>query len=125
MRAHVRCAKNTKIERYTMPGPIPGAGLDFFPELLSRVADAFEAGDICIVECVDKKSGEHCKALALIQLNKTNRKLEFYPIARLYDSNPMEGMRLADGGAVLASQRPMSQWIAESKKEPIDSSQMN
>lgn len=108
-----------------MPSPIQGAGLDFFPELLDRIASAFKAGDTCIIECVDKKSGEPCKVLALVQLNEINRKIEMYPIAKLYDSNPMEGVQMVNGGAVLASQTPMSKWVAESKKKPSDSSQMN
>lgn len=108
-----------------MSSPILGTELDFFPELLNKIATAFAAGDICIVECVDKKSGEHCKVLALVQLNETNRRIEFYPIARLYDSNPMDGIELASGGAILASQIPISKWLERAKEKPADSSKLN
>ena len=105
-----------------MSGPI--AELDFFPKLLTKISDAFAAGDTCIVECVEK-SGKRYKVLALVQLNKTNRMIQFYPIAKLYDSNPMERIKLAHGGAVLASQVPMSKWIELSKQKPFDLSGMN
>ena len=108
-----------------MPGQIPGTGLDFFPKLLNLISESFKAGDTCIIECKDKKSGDTCKVLALVQLNEANRKIEFYPIAKLYDSNPMEGIEMIHGGAVLASQIPMSKWVEKSNEKPCDASQMN
>lgn len=104
---------------------IPKAEFDFFPKLLERITNAFKAGDTCIVECIDNKSGEKSKVLALIQLNEVNRKIELYPIARLYNSNPMEGIRIVDGGVLLASQVPMSKWVEKSKEKLFDPSQMN
>ena len=89
--------------------------LDFFSKLLDRIAMAFKAKDACIVECKDK-DGKHYKVLALIQLNKMNEKIQFLPIARLYNSNPMEEIKMISEGAVLASQIPMSKWIKELQK---------
>lgn len=106
-----------------MSGPI--AELDFFPKLLTKISDAFAAGDTCIVECVDSDSGEKYKVLALVQLNETNRMIQFYPIARLYDSNPMERVKIIRGTTVLASQIPISRWIELSKEKPYNPSNMN
>lgn len=108
-----------------MLNTIPGAAIDFFPKLLSLITSAFNKGDVCIIECKDKKSGEITQVLALVQLNEVNRKIEFYPIARLYPQNPMEGVELVHGAAVLASQIPMSEWVEKSNEKPCDVSQMN
>ena len=99
--------------------------VDFFPNLLNLISEAFKAGDACIIECRDKKTGDRCKVIAMIQLNDVNRKIEFYPVARLYDSNPMEGVEMVDGGAVLASQIPMEAWVERANEKPCNLSQMN
>ena len=108
-----------------MLNPIPGAAIDFFPKLLSMIASAFSKGDVCIIECKDKKTEEITQVLALVQLNEVNRKIEFFPIARLYPSNPLEGVELVQGAAVLASQIPMNKWVEKSNEKPCDVSQMN
>jgi len=105
--------------------PIQGAAIDFFPKLLSLITGAFSKGDVCIIECKDKKTEEITQVIALVQLNEANRKIEFYPIARLYPSNPMEGVELVHGAAVLASQIPMSEWMDKSKEKTCDVSKMN
>ena len=105
--------------------PIMGAHIDFFPTLLTYITEAFAKGDVCIIECRDKATQEMSRVLALVQVNEVNRKIEFYPIARLYDQNPMEGVELVHGTAVLASQIPMAEWVKRSNEQPCDKSQMN
>ena len=98
---------------------------DFFPNFLSLLTNSFSKGDVGIIECKDKESGEITQVIVLIQLNEVNRKIEFYPIAKLYPTNPSSGIELVNGGAILASQIPMEKWVKKSKEKPCDVSHMN
>jgi len=98
---------------------------DFFSTFLEDIRAAFSDGNMCILECKEKESGKIVKVLAKIHINRVSRRIEFLPVATLFDKNPMHGMAMTHGTAVLSSQKSMSEWVKEAEGEPCDVSQMN
>jgi hypothetical protein len=98
---------------------------DFFPKFLSRIADAFDSGSICIIDCEDKNTGEPVKVLAVISINEVNRKIEFRPIATLFNSNPKMAIKMASEDCVLATQVSLDEWQDEADSKPPTFGEMN
>ena len=97
-----------------MKDKIPGLEPNFFPKYFSMICEAFKAGDMCIIECKEEETGKIVRVLANVSINEGTRRLEFLPLATLFEKNPMHGMAMVDGGAVLASQKSMAEWVTES-----------
>ena len=108
-----------------MVSKIEGASIDFFPKLLVLIANGFSNKDICILECQEQESGNVVRVLAAIRVDDATRKIEFIPIATLFETNPMAGLKMVNGGAILASQRPIQDWVDEAHSKKCNISNLN
>ncbi|MHA2085645.1 MAG: DUF6117 family protein [Candidatus Thorarchaeota archaeon] len=57
-------------------------------ENFNTLSKAFEAGDVCIMDCIEKASGEHIAVICAVTFDGTD--YQFTPFARFFNGNPYE-----------------------------------
>jgi len=98
--------------------------MNFYDKYLNDIQDAFLSNKMCIIECLEKSTGDTVKVLAAVRVNEFTQELGFLPIAILYDKNPMMNLVL-DEQNIIASQKSLDEWAEDSNKIVVDLKALN
>lgn len=55
-----------------------------------ELSRAFRDESVCLMDCIEKATGEHVAVICAAMFNPTTNETEFVPFARFFNGNPFE-----------------------------------
>jgi hypothetical protein len=68
--------------------------LDGYKANFETLSQAFDDGNVVLMECKDAKTGELVACICAV--NREDKEVEFVPFARMFDGNPYEQLQPPD-----------------------------
>ena len=57
---------------------------------LDTLSDAFAAGQVCLMDCIERSTGEHVAVICAIVQDPITKEFSFTPFARFFNGNPYD-----------------------------------